>query len=101
MPLEKINGLTFDGKMLSFNVLSNGCTAPEDFRVDALAEESACVVTIVRTKPDLCKKATAPITVELPWAKPAECLDRPLLITNPLLEDKPRDASGLLPGAIK
>lgn len=101
MAQERINGLTYDGEKVRFNVLSNGCTAPEDFRIDTVPDTDTCLITIVRTKPDLCKKATAPTVIEIDWAKPAECLDYPLVVTNPLLEDKPRDASGLLPGAIK
>lgn len=109
MATEKINGLTYNGQTLRFNALSNGCTSSEDFRIDTridtpigtIGEDASCLITIIRTKPDLCKKATEPVSIEINWAKPENCLDLPLVNANPLLEDKPRDTSGMLPGAIK
>jgi len=92
--VEKINGLAYDGTKLSFTVLSNGCTREDDFRIDSTEENDICAVTIVRTKPDLCRMATTPVPITVEWNQPAGCSN--IVVTNPLLITQPLK-SGALP----
>ena len=82
--LERVSGLEYDGNTLTLTVLSNGCTRANHFRVDSITESGACIISIVRTKPDLCRMSTTPVSISIEWEKPEECDS--LRLANPILE---------------
>lgn len=83
---ERISGLGYDGEILSFTVISNGCTRVEDFQVDHNIADNQCLATIVRTKPDLCRMASSPVEIAIRWERPADCEGLAITFQNPLLE---------------
>ena len=68
--------------VITAEVMSNGCTRPEDFRVDVKRTEEGQHVTIVRVNPDLCEALRPNFEVELETTGLAPYA--PIFISNPL-----------------
>lgn len=81
--VERINNPVYEGNIISFSTLSNGCTTSTDFVVEYAVQAGACELTVVRTKPDYCRKASALIDIELEWSLPANCAGLDIVFTNP------------------
>lgn len=80
--VEKINAMVVEGG-LSINVQSNGCTGSDSFAV--IKKTSArCDFTVERVKPDLCKRATEVITLQLNFDA-TDCEAEEIVVTNPAL----------------
>ena len=70
--------------VISAMVVSSGCTQSEHFDVQTSNRGSGeCDVTIVRSQPDLCKRAAQAHTISIDWRMPAEC--QSIVIANPPL----------------
>ena len=81
--VERINNPVFEGNIIRFSALSNGCTTSTDFVVEHAVQAGACELTVLRTKPDYCRKASALIDIELEWSLPANCAGLDIVFTNP------------------
>ena len=82
--MESINNPVFDENSIRFSAISNGCTASSDFIVEHLINNGRCELTVLRSKPDLCRKASALIEIELPWSLPDNCSpDMEVVFLNP------------------
>ena len=80
---ERINNPVYESNTIRFSALSNGCTKSTDFVVEHVNGAAACEVTVVRTTPDLCRKASALIDVELEWSPPSSCAGLEVVFANP------------------
>jgi len=82
--MESINNPVFDDNSIRFSAISNGCTTSSDFIVEHLINNGRCELTVLRAKPDLCRKASALIDIELPWSLPESCTpDMEVVFLNP------------------
>ena len=82
---EALSAVRFDGSAFHAGVLSFGCTSSSDFIVEHKIIESQCWVTLVRTKPDLCRRAPMIAELSVPWSVPESCNELDLVVTNPVL----------------
>ena len=89
--VERINNPVYRSDTIRFSALSNGCTKATDFVVEQVARQGVCEVTVVRTKPDLCRKASALIDVELEWTPPSNCAGLEVVFTNPEFGELPQN----------
>lgn len=94
---EKISGLSYDGKIVTATVISNGCTTKDDFVVEYIVQDNHCYATIVRSKPDYCKVTPMPVQLLIPWEQPEDCNNGSITFTNPLLLTGPKSAGRKLP----
>lgn len=83
--IEAISAVEFDGEKMTFGVLSFGCTNADDFVIEHKVSDNSCAITIVRTKPDLCRRAPFISTIEIEWSMPEDCIDFAMHIKNPIL----------------
>jgi len=72
---------------LQFEVVSNGCTRAADFAVEHRVSEGQCELTVIRTKPDYCRKAKALVDITLDWQPPADCENLDIVFANPEISD--------------
>ena len=83
--LEPIGNPTINGSRLSFQVVSTGCTQPEDFQATASSQDGQCVISVVRTAPDNCFATPRQIPVSLDLNLPDDCSGLPTHFANPAL----------------
>lgn len=71
--------------VLTLDVMSNGCTHENDFRVDVQTRGKQQTLKVVRTSPDLCEATPHVKTLQIP----AEGIraEAELYISNPVLID--------------
>ena len=84
--LESVVMIGFDGASVNAGVISTGCTLAEHFTVEHEVRDNACYLTLVRTKPDYCRRVPFVIDVSVPWEPPAECADLTVEFANPILD---------------
>ena len=65
---ESLYGVSFFEKNIEIIVKSNGCTKPEDFRLDMLNGGDHTLLNIVRIKPDRCKRMPKLMAITLPFS---------------------------------
>jgi len=82
---ESISRVEFDGEILTFTVISNGCTRAEHFSVKEDIVDGQCQLTIVRDKPDFCRRAPLPVDLSISWQPSDTYASKEIIITNPLL----------------
>ncbi len=82
---EALSAVRFDGSAFHAGVLSFGCTSSTDFIIEHKIVDSQCRVTLVRTKPDLCRRAPMIAELSVPWSVPEACNELDLVVTNPVL----------------
>ncbi|MFK7892866.1 MAG: hypothetical protein AB8B63_18780 [Granulosicoccus sp.] len=91
-PLLTVASIVVENGTLMASVVSNGCTRAEDFHIDYQYRESdgtaTCNVTLVRDKPDYCRRSPAWVSVSLPWQPPESCNDLPVEFSNPVVESE-------------
>ena len=85
LKMEKISNAVYDGESVTVTVISHGCTKASHFALEHRVVNGQCELSVVRTKPDLCRRAATPITVGIAWTAPAECAELPLVFANPVL----------------
>jgi len=83
--LESISRVEFNGETLAFTVISNGCTRAEHFSVKENIVDGQCQLTIVRDKPDFCRRAPLSVDLSISWQPSDACESKEIIITNPLL----------------
>ncbi len=81
--LEPLYTYSLTPRAFRFTVTSTGCTRAGDFRLDLRPAGEVCEVRLYRLRPDLCKAAPRPVTLQLPWDPAARCGTRPLRVINP------------------
>jgi len=84
--LENVGHISFDGTRVLASVVSTGCTQAEHFSVLHEAQADMCVVQLVRTRPDYCRKAPFAVDIALPWQPANECQSLPVIFANPVTE---------------
>ena len=82
---EPLANVQYNGVEVIAEVISHGCTAAEDFSVQHESVDNVCYATVVRDKPDYCRRAPAQIKIVLKWSQPEACASLPLAFTNPEL----------------
>ena len=82
--IARLHGIGVEQDMLVFTVTSNGCTQNEDFE---LRVEPGAVprVTLMRLRPDLCKRVPLAKRIQFPLMDYGLSLDTPFAIGNPLV----------------
>ncbi len=83
--VESVSAVSISADAVRVSVVSHGCTSATDFQVEHVVEQGQCRLTIVRTKPDLCKRAPFVAEIEIAWSLPDACVDLPVVVANPLL----------------
>ena len=81
--MEGINNPVFDQDSIRFSAVSNGCTTSSDFIVEHVVNNGQCELTVLRAKPDLCRKASSFVDIELTWALPDNCAGMEVVFLNP------------------
>ena len=84
--MESISAPLYVDNTVRFSAISNGCTNTADFSVEHIINEGRCELTVVRTKPDLCRKASELINIELEWPLPSNCTGIDVVFLNPALD---------------
>lgn len=87
MIVEPVKNPLYDAGKIRFTAISNGCTAAADFQVEHAVNGNICELTLVRSKPDYCRKASAPVDLELEWLLPVGCAGLQIVFQNPELDD--------------
>lgn len=83
---EKVGRISYDDAVINASVVSTGCTLSEHFKVEHDVRGGICHVTLVRTKPDYCRRAPFMIDIAIEWVRPAECESLMLEFTNPIVD---------------
>lgn len=83
--LESISGVSFDGKQIKASVISHGCTNATDFIIEHELVDNRCVLTIIRSKPDMCRRAPMLAEVSFDWSVPEDCTGSDIFVANPML----------------
>ena len=84
--LEPVSAFVFTDDNIQASVISHGCTSSNNFVVQHEINNDQCVVSIVRTKPDLCRRAPFIADINIAWSLPASCESHQLVLANPVLE---------------
>ena len=83
---ERVYGIAFDGNAVMAKVISTGCTSSEHFEVVHEVREAQCYLTLVRNKPDFCRRAPFAMDVIVPFTPPAACSALPVAFDNEIVE---------------
>ncbi len=86
MQPERVGSISYDGSNVLATVISTGCTSSEHFDVISQMEETRCLVTLVRNKPDYCRRAPFAMDISVAWDAPSQCDTDVLEFTNPVVE---------------
>lgn len=82
--IETLKRIGIKENHINIRVNSTGCTKSNDFIVNSEIKNNHCLVTIIRIKPDLCKRATYEIDLVINWNKNSACSLNKIEILNPL-----------------
>jgi hypothetical protein len=78
-----LHGIGIEQDQLVYTVTSHGCTRDEDF--DLRVEKGEVPrITLIRLRPDLCKRLPLAKTLRRPLAPYGLSLETPFAIVNPL-----------------
>ena len=83
---EPVQQIAHDGDVLTFAVLSTGCTVAAHFHIEHEILESGCSATLVRDQADLCRRAPALAELSLPWQAPESCSAAGITFTNSIVD---------------
>jgi len=89
---ERVIGISLMAEGVQAQVISTGCTSAEDFEISHVATQSACKLTLVRIKPDYCRRAPFVVEVSVPWSAPVDCQDLPVEFTNEIVRQPEKSA---------
>ena len=89
---ERVYGIAFDGNSVMAKVISTGCTSSEHFEVRHEVREARCYLTLVRNKPDFCRRAPFAKDVIVPFTPPAACSALPVAFDNEIVEFRDKSA---------
>lgn len=81
-----VGSISYDGTHVLATVVSTGCTSPEHFEVVSQMNETSCLVTLMRNRPDFCRRAPFVMEVSVAWELPAGCEREALVLTNPIVD---------------
>jgi hypothetical protein len=82
--IARLHSIGVEQDMLVFTVTSHGCTRDEDFELRVEPGEVQRV-TLIRLRPDLCKRVPLAKRIRLPLTEHGLSLDKPFAVSNPLL----------------
>lgn len=72
-PAQVVGSIRFDGTHVLATVVSTGCAPPEYFEVLSQINATSCQVTLMRNKPDFCRRAPLAVDIAIAWEMPANC----------------------------
>lgn len=84
--LERVANVTVNQHNVLATVVSNGCTSAQDFTVQYELVNDQCRVSIVRTKPDYCKRAPMAVDLRIASSLPSDCVGAEMIVINPELK---------------
>lgn len=84
-PVERVGSVDINDERVRFDAISHGCTTSEHFELQVETVENNCRLTIVRTKPDLCRRAPFAVSLSVEWSYEKECGGSDIFIANPVL----------------
>jgi hypothetical protein len=98
---ERVFGITLTAAGVRAEVMSTGCTSSKDFEISHTATDAACELTLVRKKPDFCRRVPFMVEVSVPWSAPEGCENLPVKFTNEIttLPEKNAVPAKQLPGS--
>ena len=82
--LETLQNITVGRDGVSITVISTGCTTAKDFVVELHRKADVPELAIYRIRPDFCRRAPMPSTLQLPWQEPDDYPGDKLRIVNPV-----------------
>ena len=85
---ERVFGIAFEANAVTAKVMSTGCTAPEHFEITHEVREGQCYLTLVRNKPDFCRRVPFAMDVIVPFTPPAACSALPVAFDNEIVDFK-------------
>ena len=89
--MEQIYGHHVKANVISFSVLSNGCTKPADFSLEFdYAKKDTTQITLIRNQADKCRAMPRVTNIEMPLTSPAEQANNKLVVLNPVTKFKDR-----------
>lgn len=83
---ESVQAINFDGLAVNASVISTGCTTAANFHVDHEMVNDACVATLVRDAPDLCRRAPFVTELSIAWQPPQNCTISSVTFANPIVD---------------
>ena len=81
--LETLSNITIKESQVNIRVTSTGCTNSNNFVINNEIVDHQCKLSIYRIKPDLCKRATHYIDINLSWDKTSACGSNKTFVSNP------------------
>ena len=89
---ERVYGIAFEGNAVTAKVISTGCTSSEHFEVRHEVQEGQCYLTLIRNKPDYCRRAPFAMDVVVPFTPPATCSALPVAFGNEIVDFEDKSA---------
>ena len=85
--IETLHQVSVETGEITFTVTGTGCTSEKDFEL-LIEPGEISRVTVIRTRPDRCKRAPQPIRIKKPLTVDGRALDTPpdtpIIIRNPM-----------------
>jgi hypothetical protein len=88
---ETLHQVSVETGEITFTVTGTGCTSEKDFEL-LIAPGEIPKVTVIRTRPDRCKRTPQPVSIKKPLIADGRILDAPITIRNPM--SAPPDKTG-------
>ena len=83
---ERVHSIAYDGVAVMAKVISTGCTSDEHFEVYQEVRDGSCYLTLMRNKPDYCRRAPFVMDVSVPWTLTEDCSTLPVVFGNELID---------------
>ena len=83
--MEAVQTIKLSGSAVQASVVSSGCTAADDFHIEHEMVGDACIATLVRDKPDLCRRAPYVTQLVFEWQPPQNCAVLDISFANPVV----------------
>ena len=83
---EQVQSIAYDGAAVVAKVISTGCTSDEHFEVYQEVRDGSCYLTLMRNKPDYCRRAPFVMDVTVPWTLTEDCSTLPVVFGNELID---------------
>lgn len=92
MDAERVYRIALEQGAVVADVISTGCTLAEHFEIRQEINEAQCQLTLVRNKPDFCRRVPFVMEVRVPWDAPDDCATLSVTFGNKLVDPQTQSA---------
>lgn len=82
--LEILHGMSVIGDNLLLQVRTNGCTRKEHFKLNLADKANKTELTVIRKKPDLCRKRTSVMEIQYSLEDLNISQEKEIVLKNPI-----------------